>query len=124
MKKSIINILINSLVVFAICFTLLFLFQSHQTYDFYSGYSKESLAEFFSLKETILFISQQSFTYSIFLTIVFVPVLTILEVILGKTKLFNSEKSKMSNVWKILIALGIAVVASIVYVIANFSLQF
>jgi len=55
---------------------------------------------------------------------VFVPVLTILEVVLGKTKMFNSEKSKMSNVWKILIAAGIAVVASIVYVFANFSIQF
>jgi hypothetical protein len=124
MKKSIVNILINSLAVFAICFTLLFLFQAYESYDFYSAYSKEDLAEFFSLKEEMLFIFYQSFTYSFFLTIVFVPVLTILEVILGKTKLFNSEKSKMSNVWKILIAIGIAVVASIIYVIANFSIQF
>lgn len=64
----------------------------------------DTLAAFFSLKEEMLFIFYQSSFYSICLTIVFVPVLIILEAILGKTKLFNSEKNKMGNVWKILIA--------------------
>ena len=98
--------------MFAICFLFLFLYKAFEDYSYYSVYSKDELAEFFSLKETLIYNAWQSLHFCTLQMIVFIPSLIILEI------------TNMKKIYKILIAIAITFIASIIYVFMNFSLTF
>lgn len=60
MKENIKKILLNSIVIFIICFLFIFIFQAYEDYEYYSVYNKEDLAQFFSMKKVLLGNLQQS----------------------------------------------------------------
>ncbi len=112
MRASIKNIILNCVIVLAISFLLLFVYQLYENYNYYSEYSKEELAKFFSMKETILFNLKQSLYVSISQMIVFVPALTIL------------EKVKIKRFSKIVLALVLTVVVTYIYMLSTFKFEF
>ena len=91
MKEKIKKILLNSVIIFIVCFLILFIFQTYEDYNYYSEYSKEELADFFSMKDTLLWNLNQSLYLSIGQMIIFVPILAIL------------EKTKIKNILEVLI---------------------
>ena len=111
-KKKIKTILLNSVVIFIICFLFLFIYQAYEEYDYYSIYSKEELAEFFSMKDTLVWILDRSLHWSIMQMIIFVPILIIL------------EKTKIKNIFKIIITLVLTFIISFLYIISNFTYTF
>jgi len=112
MKENIKKIVLNSIIIFIICFLFLFIFRVHQDYEYYSVYDKEELAEFFSMKEILLWDLNQALSWSIRQMIIFVPILAIL------------EKTKMKNIVKIIITLIITFIISFIYIFSNFSITF
>ncbi len=112
MKEKIKNILSNSIIIFIICFLFLFIFQVYQDYNYYRVYSKEELAEFFSIKDTVLWNLKQLLYWSITQMIIVVPILAIL------------EKTKIKNSIKIMITLILTFIISFIYIILNFTITF
>lgn len=112
MKENIKKVLFNSIIIFIICFSFLFIFQAYQDYEYYSVYSKEDLAHFFSMKEVLLKSLKQSLCLSISQIIVFVPILAIL------------EKTKIKNIIKIFITLILTFIISFVYIMLNLTITF
>lgn len=112
MKEKIKKILLNSIIIFIICFVFLFMFQAYQDYEFYSVYSKEDLEQFFSMKNVLLWDFNQSLYWSIRQMIIFVPILAIL------------EKAKIKNIVKIIITLVLTFIISFVYVLLNLTITF
>ncbi len=112
MKEKMKKILLNSAVIFIICFLLLFIFQSYETYNYYSEYPKEELAEIFSMKDTLLWNLNKSMYLSIMQMIIYVPILTIL------------EKTKIKNIFKIVITLIVTFIISFIYMICNLTITF
>jgi len=47
MQEKLKKFLLNSIIIFIICFLFLCIFQIYQDYKYYSVYSKEDLAQFF-----------------------------------------------------------------------------
>ena len=109
MKELVKNVLINCVIVFGICFLLLTLYMSYQEYGYYSEYSKEELASFFSMKETILRNLEYSLLTTVKQMIIFVPALAIL------------EKVNIKRSTKIIIALVLTVVVTYLYILSNFT---
>lgn len=108
MKENIKRILINSIIIFIICFLFLFIFQAYQNYEYYSVYSKED----FSVKEVLLWDLGQSLYWVIRQMIIFVPILAIL------------EKIKIRNIFKIIISLVITFIISFIYIMSNMTITF
>ena len=100
MKEKIKKILLNSVIIFIICFLVLFVYQAYEQYTYYSAYSKEELEEFFSMKDTLRWLLSQSLYWSIGQMIIFVPILAIL------------EKTKIKNIFKIIITLVLTFIIS------------
>ena len=94
------------------CFLFLFIFQTYQDYEYYSVYSKEDLAQFFSMKKVVLWDLKQSFYWSIRQIIIFVPILLIL------------EKTKIKNIAKIIITLVLTFIISFIYIMLNLIIIF
>lgn len=97
--------LINVLIVYSVCFILLFLFLLHQDYEYYSVYDREELMEFFSMKDTILFDFRQTLSFSIRQMIIYVPVLAVF------------EKIKMKRWLKIILTLIITGILSFFFIL-------
>ena len=112
MKEKIKKILLNSAIIFIICFLFLFIFQMYEDYNYYSEYPKEELEEIFSMKDTLLWNLKQSLHWSISQMIIFVPILTIL------------EKTKIKNIVKIVITLVLTFIISFIYMIFNLTIPF
>ena len=112
MKENIKKILLNSIVIFIICFLFIFIFQAYEDYEYYSVYNKEDLAQFFSMKKVLLGNLQQSLYWSIRQMIIFVPILAIL------------EKTKIKNNVKIIITLFLTFIISFIYIILNLRITF
>ncbi len=112
MKENIKKILLNSIIIFIMCFLFLFIFQTYQDYEYYSVYSKEDLAQFFSMKKVVLWDLKQSFYWSIRQIIIFVPILLIL------------EKTKIKNIAKIIITLVLTFIISFIYIMLNLIIIF
>lgn len=112
MKENIKKILLNSIIIFIMCFLFLFIFQTYQDYEYYSVYSKEDLAQFFSMKKVLLWDLKQSFYWSIRQIIIFVPILLIL------------EKTKIKNIAKIIITLVLTFIISFIYIMLNLIIIF
>lgn len=112
MKENIKKILLNSIIIFIMCFLFLFIFQAYQDYEYYSVYSKEDLAQFFSMKKVLLWDLKQSFYWSIRQIIIFVPILLIL------------EKTKIKNIAKIIITLVLTFIISFIYIMLNLIITF
>lgn len=112
MKENIKKILLNSIIIFIICFLFLLIFQAYQDYEYYSAYSKEDLAQFFSMKKVLLWDLQQSLYWSIRQMIIFVPILAIL------------EKTKIKNIVKIIITLILTFIISFIYIMLNLTITF
>lgn len=108
MKENIKRILINSIIIFIICFLFLFIFQEYQNYEYYSVYSKED----FSVKEVLLWNLGQSLYWGIRQMIIFVPILAIL------------EKINIKNIFKIIISLVITFIISFIYIMSNMTITF
>lgn len=108
MKENIKRILINSIIIFIICFLFLFIFQVYQNYEYYSVYSKED----FSVNEVLLWDLGQSLYWGIRQMIIFVPILAIL------------EKIKIRNIFKIIISLVITFIISFIYIMSNMTITF
>ena len=112
MNEEIKKILLNSIIIFIICFLLLFIFLTHQVYEFYSIYSKEDLERFISIKEELFWNLKLSLYWSIRQMIIFVPILAIL------------EKTKLKNILKITITLVLTFIISFIYIISNLTITF
>ena len=106
------NILKNILIVFVIFFFILLAIQLYQDYEYYSVYDKEELAEFFSMKDTILWDMKQAFSWSIAQLIFSIPIISFLE--LGNKK----------NIIKVIVALALTIILAIIYVITHLTIQF
>ena len=106
------SILKNVLIVFAVCFTILLIIQLKQDYEYYSVYDKEDLKEWFSMSDTIMHDMGQAFSYSLVLSLISIPILSIMQ--------FVSKK----NIVRILIGIAVVVIFAIVYFIANFEIVF
>ena len=112
MKENIKKILLNSVIILIICFWLLFIIQAYQDYEYYSVYSKEDLAEFFSMKKVLFGNLQKSFYWNVRQMIIFVPILAIL------------EKTKFKNIVKIIITLVLTFIISFIYLMLNLTITF
>jgi hypothetical protein len=112
MKKKKKQLFLNIVLVFGLCFSLLFLLQAYQDYNFYRVYSIKELAEYFSMSKTLIWYVSQALYWSMLQMIIFVPVLILL------------EKTTLKNVYKILIALCITFIFSIIYLIRNLTFTF
>lgn len=110
MKESIKKILFNSIIIFIICFLLLFIYLLYQDYNYYLGYI--NLPESFSMKKVFLWNLNQSLIWSIRQIIIFVPILAIL------------EKTKIKNIVKIIITLILTFIISFIYIMSNFTITF
>lgn len=106
------SILKNVLIIFAVCFTILLIIQLKQDYEYYSVYDKEDLKEWFSMSDTIMYDMEQAFSYSLVLSLISIPILSIMQ--------FVSKK----NIVRILIGIAVVVIFAIVYFIANFEIVF
>lgn len=106
------SILRNVLIIFAVCFTILLIIQLKQDYEYYSVYDKEDLKEWFSMSDTIMHDMGQAFSYSFVLSLISIPILSIMQ--------FVSKK----NIVRILIGIAVVVIFAIVYFIANFEIVF
>ena len=107
MKNNKKNILKNAVITFTICF-ILFVNQAYSDYNYYKVYPKEELVEFFSMTETLLLIFEQSLLMSIRQTIIFVPILAIL------------EKTKINNIMKIIITVVLTFSISFMFVLLSY----
>ena len=112
MQEKLKKILLNSIIIFIICFLFLFIFQAYQDYEYYSVYNKEDLAQFFSMKKVLLWDLQQSLYWSIRQMIIFVPILAIL------------EKTKFKNIAKLIITLVLTFIISLIYIMLNLTITF
>ena len=112
MQEKLKKILLNSIIIFIICFLFLFIFQTYQDYEYYSVYNKEDLAQFFSMKKVLLWDLQQSLYWSIRQMIIFVPILAIL------------EKTKFKNIAKLIITLVLTFIISFIYIMLNLTITF
>ncbi len=112
MKENMKEILLNAIIIFIICFLFLFITQLYQSYEYYSVYSKEDLAGFFSMKKEVLFELGQALYWSIRQMVIFVPILVIL------------EKTKIKNIFKLIITLILTVIISFVYIMLNLKIPF
>ena len=106
------SILKNVLIVFAVCFTILLIIQLKQDYEYYSVYDKEDLKEWFSMSDTIMHDMGQAFSYSLVLSLISIPILSIMQ--------FVSKK----NIVRILIGIAAVIIFAIVYFILNFEIVF
>lgn len=106
------SILKNVLIVFAVCFTILLIIQLKQDYEYYSVYDKEDLKEWFSMSDTIMYDMGQAFSYSLVLSLISIPILSIMQ--------FVSKK----NIVRILIGIAAVIIFAIVYFILNFEIVF
>ena len=106
------SILKNVLIVFAVCFTILLIIQLKQDYEYYSVYDKEDLKEWFSMSDTIMHDMGQAFSYSFVLSLISIPILSIMQ--------FVSKK----NIVRILIGIAAVIIFAIVYFILNFEIVF
>ena len=106
------SILKNVLIVFAVCFTILLIIQLKQDYEYYSVYDKEDLKEWFSMSDTIMHDMGQAFSYSLVLSLISIPILSIM--------LFVS----MKNIVRIFIGIAAVIIFAIVYFILNFEIVF
>ena len=111
-QSKIKSILRNVLIIFAVCFTILLVIQLKQDYEYYSVYDKEDLKEWFSMSDTIMHDMEHAFSYSLILSLISVPILSIMQ--------FISKK----NIVRILIGIAVVVIFAIVYFIANFEIVF
>ena len=111
-QSKIKSILRNVLIIFAVCFTILLIIQLKQDYEYYSVYDKEDLKEWFSMSDTIMHDMGQAFSYSFVLSLISIPILSIMQ--------FVSKK----NIVRILIGIAVVVIFAIVYFIANFEIVF
>ena len=106
------SILLNTLLVFIICFLCTFSFFLFQDYEYYSVYSKEDLAEFFSMKKTVLWDLKQALTWSVMQLIIYVPIVDVLE-------------KRNIKIWKkLLIILPIVAIITFVFIMLNLSITF
>ena len=106
------SILKNVLIVFAVCFTILLIIQLKQDYEYYSVYDKGDLKEWFSMSDTIMYDMGQAFSYSLVLSLISIPILSIMQ--------FVSKK----NIVRILIGIAAVIIFAIVYFILNFEIVF
>ena len=106
------SILKNVLIVFAVCFTILLIIQLKQDYEYYSVYDKEDLKEWFSMSDTIMHDMGQAFSYSLVLSLISIPILSIMR--------FVSKK----NIVRIWIGIAAVIIFAIVYFILNFEIVF
>lgn len=106
------SILRNVLIIFAVCFTILLIIQLKQDYEYYSVYDKEDLKEWFSMSDTIMHDMEHAFSYSLVLSLISVPILSIMQ--------FVSKR----NIIRILIGIAAVVIFAIVYFILNFEISF
>ena len=111
-KKRIKSILLNSILVFIICLVCTFSYSLYQDYEYYSVYSKEELAEFFSMKDTVLWELKQALSWSIMQMIIYVPILAIL------------EKRKIGIWKKLFITLALVGIISFLYIMLNLTITF
>lgn len=111
-QSKIKSILRNVLIIFAVCFTILLVIQLKQDYEYYSVYDKEDLKEWFSMSDTIMHDIEHAFSYSLVLSLISVPILSIMQ--------FVSKK----NIVRILIGIVAVVIFAIVYFILNFEIVF
>lgn len=111
-QSKIKSILKNVLIIFAVCFTILLVIQLKQDYEYYSVYDKEDLKEWFSMSDTIMHDMEHAFSYSLVLSLISVPILSIMQ--------FVSKK----NIVRILIGIVAVVIFAIVYFILNFEIVF
>ena len=79
MREKIKMVLVNSIIIFLICFFVLFLLMTYQDYQYYSAYSREELAEFFSMKKELVWDMQQALSLSTNVMVIVIPILLILE---------------------------------------------
>jgi drug/metabolite transporter (DMT)-like permease len=111
-KKRIKSILLNSILVFIICLVCTFSYSLYQDYEYYSVYSKEELAEFFSMKDTVLWELKQALSWNIMQMIIYVPILAIL------------EKRKIGIWKKLFITLALVGIISFLYIMSNLTITF
>ena len=111
-QSKIKSILRNVLIIFAVCFTILLVIQLKQDYEYYSVYDKEDLKEWFSMSDTIMHDMEHVFSYSLILSLISVPILSIMQ--------FISKK----NIVRILIGIAVVVIFAIAYFIVNFEITF
>lgn len=111
-QSKIKSILRNVLIIFAVCFTILLVIQLKQDYEYYSVYDKEDLKEWFSMSDTIMHDMEHAFSYSLVLSLISVPILSIMQ--------FVSKK----NIVRILIGIAAVIIFAIVYFILNFEIVF
>lgn len=112
MQEKLKKILLNSIIIFIICFLFLCIFQIYQDYKYYSVYSKEDLVQFFSVKKMLFWNLQQSLYWSVRQMIIFVPILAIL------------ERTKIKNFFKLIITLGLTFIISLIYIMLNLTIVF
>lgn len=106
-QSKIKSILRNVLIIFAVCFTILLVIQLKQDYEYYSVYDKEDLKEWFSMSDTIMHDMEHAFSYSLVLSLISVPILSIMQ--------FVSKK----NIVRILIGIVAVVIFAYIYLIIN-----
>lgn len=111
-QSKIKSILRNVLIIFAVCFTILLVIQLKQDYEYYSVYDKEDLKGWFSMSDTIMHDMGHAFSYSLILSLISAPILSIMQ--------FISKK----NIVRILIGIAVVVIFAIAYFIANFEITF
>lgn len=106
------RVFLNSLIVFAIFFTLSVVYDLKRDYAFYSAYDKETLSSFFSMKDELWFIVRSSLYWTLQQAIIFVPILLILEL------------TKMKNIFKIILTVVITAIVSIIFIFTHLQIVF
>lgn len=94
MREKIKMVLVNSIIIFLICFFVLFLIMAYQDYQYYSAYSREELAEFFSMKKELVWDMQQALSWSTNIMVIVIPILLIVEKIDKNIESKNSDKKR------------------------------
>lgn len=112
MKDSIKRVVINVVITVILIFILAASYLLKSSYEYYSVYTKEELAEFFSLKSTILHDLSQALQMTVLQMLIIVPAHIIL------------QKFKIKNFIRIIIATILSMIFMFIFFMLNFSLTF
>lgn len=120
------KVLFNSMIIFLICFFGSFLIMTYQDYQYYSVYSREELAEFFSMKKELIWNMQQALSLSTNVMVIVIPILLIVEKIDKNIESKNSDKKRnyKNNIKKFLITIGLTSLIIYIYLIFNLKIEF
>ena len=126
MREKIKIVLVNSIIIFLICFFVLFLIMMYQDYQYYSAYSRKELAEFFSMKKELVWDMQQALSWSTNIMVIVIPILLILEKKDKNIESKNIDKKRnyKNNIKKFLITIGLTSLIIYIYLIFNLKIEF